>query len=184
MSQKPVVVGLFAAALLTAVSGCVVVKSEKDPSEGVTPSRESRHSPGRTLDALHEAASKADGRRYFRLFTDDAVFLGTDASERWSIDEFREYAQARFDTGSGWTYTVTGRFVEFSDRGDVAWFDERLLNEKYGECRGSGVLERMPSGEWKIAQYNLTVPVPNDLLPNVAEQIRAYDAARSMPAAE
>jgi hypothetical protein len=37
------------------------------------------------LDALHEAASRADGRTYFELFAHDAVFFGTDATERWPI---------------------------------------------------------------------------------------------------
>ena len=53
----------------------------------------------RTLDALHVAASKADGERYFALFAPDAVFLGTDATERWTLEEFKNYAGERFKTG-------------------------------------------------------------------------------------
>lgn len=183
MTRKRMIVALAACALAAPMSGCTVVKSERREGRARV-ATVSYNGPARTLDALHDAASKADGRRYFSLFTEDAVFLGTDASERWPIDEFRAYAQTRFDTGRGWAYRVTGRSIAFSDSGDVAWFDERLVNEKYGECRGTGVLQRTASGAWKIAQYNLTVPVPNDLLPDVAEQIRAYEAARSMPAAE
>ena len=29
-------------------------------------------------------------------------------------------------------------------------------------------------GAWKIAQYNLTVPIPNDLLAGFAEKIREF----------
>ncbi|HVZ94861.1 MAG TPA: nuclear transport factor 2 family protein [Phycisphaerales bacterium] len=128
------------------------------------------------LDELHEAASKADGKRYFSLYTDDAIFLGTDATERWTITEFRAYAQKRFDTGTGWTYSAKSRHIYFNDAGDTAWFDEALENAKYGECRGSGVLVKTGAGggDWKIAQYNLLVPVPNDLMPKVTEMIREH----------
>ena len=27
------------------------------------------------------------------------------------------------------------------------------------------------SGEWKVAQFNLTVPIPNDMLADMAERI-------------
>lgn len=130
-----------------------------------------------TLDALHQYASEADGENYFSLFTDDAVFLGTDATERWPIAEFREYAMARFNTGRGWTYRPTSRFTYFDADTSTAWFDETLMNEKYGECRGTGVLEKR-DGNWKISHYNLTVPVPNELLVSVVEMIREYEEGK------
>src|SRR4051812_38120578 len=57
------------------------------------------------LDALHNSASKADAAKYFALFAPDAVFLGTDATERWTVDEFKAFAKPYFDQGKGWTYT-------------------------------------------------------------------------------
>jgi len=33
-----------------------------------------------------------------------------------------------------------------------------------GVCRGSGVLEKQGDGTWKIAQYNVAILVPNDLV--------------------
>ncbi len=127
------------------------------------------------LNDLHDAAAKADGPRYFALFADDAVFLGTDATERWTTAEFRDYAQKRFDTGTGWTYRPTERHVFFGPSSDTAWFDERVISEKYGECRGTGALVKR-EGRWLITQYNLLVPVPNDLLPGVADMIREHHA--------
>jgi len=62
--------------------------------------------------------------------------------------------------------------------GAFAWFDEVLDNEGYGECRGSGVLERRAQ-RWVVRQYNLTVPVPNDLLRGVVERIRAFADGRA-----
>ena len=126
------------------------------------------------LDELHQAASEADGERYFALFAPEAVFYGTDAAERWSVDEFRAYAEPHFSEGNGWTYVATERHVFLDDSGDTAWFDERLQNEKYGEVRGTGVLRRM-AGSWRIAQYNLAFPVPNDLAADLVERVRALE---------
>ena len=136
-------------------------------------------SVGTTLDALHAAASKADGKAYFDLFARDAVFLGTDATERWPLDEFKAYAMKRFETGKGWTYTLRPgtRHISFSPAGDIAWFDELLDNAKYGTCRGSGVLREI-EGKWKIAQYNLTFTVPNDAAEQVVKVIRAQASTR------
>ena len=130
-----------------------------------------------TLDALHLYAHEADGKKYFSLYSDDAVFMGTDATERWPIGEFKTYANARFDTGKGWTYTPTSRNIYFNENRDTAWFDETIMNVKYGECRGTGVLEKF-GGEWKISHYNLTVPVPNDLLVPVVEMIKGQEKSK------
>ena len=125
------------------------------------------------IDGLHAAAAAADEEKYFSLFTPDAVFLGTDATERWSRDEFRTWAHPYFAKGKAWTYKSTARWISFAPDRSVAWFDELLENATYGTCRGSGVLVR--SGEtWKIAQYNLSIPIPNDLADEFVKQIEAY----------
>ena len=124
------------------------------------------------LDDFHDAASKADFARYFAHFDDDAVFLGTDATERWTRAQFADYVRPHFSEGKGCTYHPTERHVTIASDGRYAWFDERLANEKYGDTRGSGVLVRRGK-EWKIAQYNLTIPMPNDLAPRFVQEIRA-----------
>jgi hypothetical protein len=133
------------------------------------------HAVESVLDEFHRAASEADGEVYFGLFTPDGVFLGTDATERWTVEEFRAYAKPHFDQGRGWTYTPLERHVGLSDDGETAWFDERLHNDGLGETRGSGVLVRR-GGAWKVAQYNLTIPVPNELAAELVERIRGLDA--------
>lgn len=134
-----------------------------------------------TLDALHELASQADGEGYFALFAEDGIFLGTDATERWTVEEFRAYAMPYFSQGRGWTYESTERHISVSADGSTAWFDERLQNSSLGETRGSGVLIRRDEG-WKIAQYNLTIPIPNALAGDVVRQIRELDAVEEEPA--
>ena len=130
-----------------------------------------------TLDALHAAASRADGAAYFALFAPRAVFVGTDATEHWDIAAFRAYAEPYFSKGQGWTYVPIERHVSFAEGGDVAWFEERLQNAKYGETRGSGVLVR-DGGRWLIAQYVLSLAVPNDVAPDVVKLIRGAGAPR------
>jgi len=130
-----------------------------------------RDAVNNVLDNIHKLASEADFEGYFNLYTPDAIFLGTDATERWTIDEFKGYAKPSFDRGQGWTYVSTERHIYLAPDGNAAWFDERLDNEGFGECRGTGALVKT-NGTWKVTQYNLTVPIPNDLLRSVAGQIR------------
>jgi len=101
-----------------------------------------------TLDALHAAASAPDGDRYFALFAEEGVFFGTDATERWTVEQFKAYALPFFEQGRGWTYSPIERNVFVSEDGTTAWFDERLINESYGETRGTGVLV-WRDGSWK-----------------------------------
>ena len=125
---------------------------------------------GQTLDAWHAAAARADEEAYFAFLTPDAVFLGTDPAERWTRDEFRKWAHPRFATGKAWTMTSTKRWISLSADGKVAWFDEDLLSQGLGPVRGSGVLVR-DGDTWKIAQYNLSVPIPNDRFDEVRRLI-------------
>lgn len=124
------------------------------------------------LTSLHRLASEADWDAYFGLYAPDAVFLGTDATERWTLSEFRAYAAPT----DGWTYRMTERHIYLDPDGNAAWFDERLENAGLGETRGTGALVRTADG-WKITQYNLTIPVPNELAREVVERIRAVTGA-------
>lgn len=130
-----------------------------------------------TLDQLHDAAAKADGKRYFKLFTDDAIYIGTDAAERWTIKEFRAFAEPYFAKGTGWTYKPRSRHVVVADTPChcVAWFDELLDSKSYGTSRGTGVLT-LRNGSWKISQYALTFPIPNDLAKGMTTEIKAFEA--------
>lgn len=127
------------------------------------------------LDAFHGAAARADGPAYFGLFAPGGVFIGTDVAERWSVAEFRAYAEPFFSKGQGWTYTPRRRSVVLGPAGRTAWFDEVLDSRSYGTARGTGVLVRRPEG-WRIAQYALTFPIPNDLAKEFTGRIREHEA--------
>lgn len=123
------------------------------------------------LDDWHDAAAQADFERYFDHFKDDqSIFMGTDATERWTVAEFKPWSKPYFDRGRAWEFTPVDRWVYYSEDGKTAWFDETLETPHMGPCRGSGVLSLTDEG-WKITHYNLTVPIPNAILDDVVEQI-------------
>jgi ketosteroid isomerase-like protein len=128
-----------------------------------------------TLDAFHQAAATGDFDTYVKLMTEDVVFLGTDGTERWQGQAFRDFARPRFAEG-GWRYVSQSRNITVNAGGDVAWFDEALENEGLGKCRSSGLLLEQ-DGQWRIAQYNLSVPIPNELVDSVVADIQAFSMA-------
>ena len=116
------------------------------------------------LDGLHQDAHEGKFESYFDRYSSYAVFLGTDKTERWTIEEFKSYAKPAFSDGHGWTYAVVER--NWEGDGNTHWFDEILHNEKLGHCRGTGVVELI-NGEWKISHYALTMLVPNSIAAEV-----------------
>ena len=133
-----------------------------------------RGSVNALLDGLHKDAHEGNYQAYFARYSPDAIFLGTDKTERWTIEEFKTYAKPAFVDGHGWTYKVIER--NWEGDGDIQWFDEILFNEKLGHCRGTGVVELI-NGEWKIAHYALTMLIPNSIAAEVGSQ--TIDADRN-----
>lgn len=122
-----------------------------------------------TLDHFHAAAASADEETYFAFFADGGVFLGTDGKERWTVPQFRAYAHPRFAAGKAWSFRSARRDLQV--HGDTAWFDEDLDTPNLGPARGSGVLVRDAKGAWKVAQYNLSIPIPNERFADVKKVI-------------
>ena len=127
----------------------------------------------KVLDDWHAAAATADEERYFGHFAEGGVFLGTDGRERWTVPAFRSYAHPHFAKGKAWSFRATRREITFV--GTAAWFDEDLDTPNLGHARGSGVLVRNDKGIWKIAQYNLSVPIPNERFADVKALIERRD---------
>ena len=45
------------------------------------------------LDGLHQDAHEGHFQTYFARYKPDAIFLGTDKTERWTVEEFKVYAK-------------------------------------------------------------------------------------------
>ncbi|HMU09447.1 MAG TPA: nuclear transport factor 2 family protein [Ferruginibacter sp.] len=117
------------------------------------------------LDSFNRAAAKADYKAYFDFYTEDAIFTGTDATERWDKKQFMVWAKPFFDRGKAWSFTSIERNIYFDKTGNLAWFDE-LLNTQMKICRGSGVVVKQGNA-WKVNQYILSTTIPNDQLDSV-----------------
>lgn len=115
---------------------------------------------GRMLDDWHDAAAKADEARYFSHLHHDAVFLGTDASERWDKAAFQKYAHPHFAKGKAWSFRASRRAIMLDAGGTMAHFDEDLDTENLGPARGSGVVA-WADNRWVLLHYNLTLTIPN-----------------------
>lgn len=112
------------------------------------------------LDNWHKAAANADFKSYFNVMSDDAIYIGTDATENWNKKQFEAFAKPYFDRGKAWNFTALQRNIYFSEDGKMAWFDE-LLNTQMKICRGSGVLVK-EKNVWKIKHYVLSMTIPNE----------------------
>lgn len=125
------------------------------------------------LDLWHKAAAEAQFKPYFAMMTDDAIFIGTDATENWQLDAFKAFAKPYFDKGKAWNFTAVERNIYLNDSKDFAWFDE-LLDTQMKICRGSGVLKKV-NGQWRIAHYVLSMTIPNDNIDEVIKLKKNFD---------
>ena len=114
------------------------------------------------IDGWHLAAAKADAKTFFGAMADDAVYIGTDKTERWTKSEFVGFAKPYFDKGKAWDFKPHDRDVHVTSDGQNVWFSE-LLDTWMGVCRGSGVIVKTQDG-WKLKQYHLSVTVPNAII--------------------
>ena len=120
------------------------------------------------IDQWHQDAANVDREAYFRKIDEEGIFIGTDATEIWTKQEFYDWAEPQF-TGDGkaWDFKATDRNIYFGKKSKYVWFDE-LLSFSGGELRGSGVLINSKDG-WKIMHYVLSLPVPNEKFRAVLE---------------
>ena len=108
----------------------------------------------------HKNAAEANFDAYFNAMSNKSIFIGTDASENWNIEAFKNFSKPHFDKGKAWNFNAFDRNIYIDPEGNIAWFDE-LLDTWMGICRGSGVLKKTDNS-WKIEHYVLSLTTPND----------------------
>lgn len=129
------------------------------------------------LDDWHKAAANADQEAYFERIDGAGIYIGTEAKEIWTKQEFYEWSKPYFDKGKAWSFTAIKRNIYLSVDGSFAWFDE-LLQFTGGVFRGSGVLCKK-DGQWKLKHYVLSLPVPNEKFKEVMEVINHEDDVKT-----
>lgn len=127
----------------------------------------------KTIGKWHKAAREANFDNYFNLMTDDAIFIGTDATENWTLPEFKKFARPYFDSGKAWSFSALERNLYVHENLRVVWFDE-LLDTQMGICRGSGVVMK-ENGKWKIHHYVLSIAIPNENVDEVTKLKEKFD---------
>ena len=154
--------------LLAALAAAVAIQAAPDPAQVQIVA---------VLDELERASSTADEAAYFALFTPDARFVGTDATEHWDMAQFRAFAEPYFQRERAWSFPATERVITVADIDCrcIAWFEEKLASAHYGETRGSGVMRKTAEG-WKIEQYVLSFAIPNDRSDAVVAAVRGTSA--------
>ena len=146
---------------LVACLACQSAPKGGGPTEPAAPISADGLTVDQVLDDWHLAASEVDADRYLGFLAEDSIFLGTDPGERWDKAQFTGYVDHYFkNENRGWTYRPSERNVSFAPNGRLAWFDERLDNDRVGALRGTGVLELQNSG-WRILHYSMTFAIPN-----------------------
>lgn len=126
------------------------------------------------LDQWHQAAADAKYEDYFGPIADTGIYVGTDASEVWTKEEFSSFAKPFFDDGRAWAFTAIKRNIYFLEN-DTYFFNE-TLDTWMGVCRGSGVIKKNElTGEFEIFQYVLSLTVPNDDIRDVMEVIEGTE---------
>lgn len=118
-----------------------------------------------TIDSFHRAAENAEYEAYFNFFAPEGTFIGTDATEHWTKEQFKAWAKPYFEKKKTWNFLPIQRHVYLNEQARMAWFDE-LLDTKMKICRGSGVL-RKENNAWKVCQYVLSMTVPNENVKDV-----------------
>lgn len=122
------------------------------------------------LNNWHLAAAEANFDLFFNSMDENAIFLGTQADERWTKSEFMDFSKPYFDKGKAWDFKPFDRTLYNSEDGYIAWFEESL-ETWMGVCRGSGVVAKIDN-DWKIIHYNLAVTISNDLVGEFIEVIK------------
>ncbi len=130
------------------------------------------------LRDVHLAKAEGDGERFFGLFASDAVILGTDRAERYSVAAWRAIFGPYYARGSGRPATIpVEQHVYLSPDGDMAWFEELVERQNLGRMRGTGVIAKV-EGAWKFVHYNFVLIVPAELAEDFARRIDAFYAPR------
>ena len=121
------------------------------------------------LNDWHLAAAEADETVFFGSMLEGGIYIGTDASERWTREEMLALLGKYFERESAWDFKIIERNITMAADNRLAWFDE-LLDTWMGTCRASGVVQ-LVDGDWQISHYHLSIAVPNDVVDGYLELI-------------
>lgn len=124
------------------------------------------------MDSWHLAAAEANAEDFFGSMREDAIYIGTDKTERWLRDDLRKWSAKAFERESAWTFVASERNWQVHLDQQFAICDE-LLTTWMGPCRATAVITWGKEG-WKIIHYQLSVTIDN-------EKIESFKALQELP---
>jgi hypothetical protein len=125
------------------------------------------------VDEWHQDAAHARPA-YFDKIAADGIYIGTDKTERWTREAFREWARPQFARPVAWAFTPLHRNVSFTPDRQIVWFDEQVQSSM-GILQATGVIRPTSSG-FEIVHYQLSIAVPNEVIPEVTGTIKAFES--------
>ncbi len=167
MTIRKFFVFLVAAIVLICMSQSSVTKTSAQ-SDDVA---QAKASIDQMLTRFRNAAENADAKEYFGCLDKDGIFLGTDEKERFTLETLKATFEPYFVKGIGWKRDIKQRYIFVGPSNQIGWFEEHAQRENLGAMRTTGVVRKTDDG-WKIVQYNVSFPVPNEVVSDVAAIIR------------
>jgi hypothetical protein len=140
-----------------------------------------RQRVGAFLDEWHDDAAHSR-MRYFDKMAVNGVFIGTDKTERWTREDFKQWAKPYFAQPKAWEFHALKRHIDFSPDKSYIWFDEQL-DTQFGICQASGVIHNTKNG-LQIEHYQLSLAVPNPIMDQVQHEIKDYEAKQASGAVQ
>ena len=138
------------------------------------------------LDAIHEAAASSNLNAYFACFDKNARYIGSDSKENWSINEFLQFSQPKFERCLGWVYKTVpeSRHLNFYPSESsplLCTFDELLRSETFEAlCRGTGTaILNSCTGCWLILQYHISFPIPNEIVRSICSKVSVHEIEKA-----
>ena len=125
------------------------------------------------VDEWHQDAAHARPA-YFDKIASDGIYIGTDKTERWGREAFREWAKPAFARPAAWAFTPLHRNVRFSSDRSFIWFDEQVRSSM-GILQATGVM-RPAAASFEVVHYQLSIAVPNQVIPQVTGTIKAFES--------
>ena len=125
------------------------------------------------VDEWHQDAAGARPA-FFDKIAADGIYIGTDKTERWTKEAFREWAKPAFARPTAWAFTPLHRNIRFTPDRQIIWFDEQVRSSM-GILQATGVVRPTTAG-FEIVHYQLSIAVPNDVIPQVTGAIKAFES--------
>jgi hypothetical protein len=167
--MTPTRLSIASLALTAALAACSAAPATSPPSGS---DDEYRARVNAFVDEWHQDAAHARSAYFDKIARD--VYIGTDKTERWTREAFRTWAQPAFARPVAWAFTPLHRHVNFTPDRQVIWFDEQVRSSM-GILQASGVM-RPAAASFEIVHYQLSIAVPNEVIPQVTGAIKAFES--------